>query len=178
MKALKILIWSAVLVGLVSCEVERPQIHQGRMVTVPFSHDKVPMIDPEPFGHDKCIYTPISYLAPFSDTYDSQLRLLVLNVMDYEVGITNPTTINIAGADSLISDGEYLTIYQDGSALISAYNTPEGSSSDWTDETLTILLYEDETISEPLPRYPEAAVPFAQKRIKGFYFLCTNILID
>ena len=132
------------------------------------------------FGHERIIYTPISYYAPFADSSNVLLRLLVLNTYDPTFGMAQVSTLNITGCDSMIADGSTLTFYSDEYSEITSFNAPEGQypNAPYTDSSVVVLLFADTTIINlPITQYTSERLKVPQKPIIGFYYFRTDYAV-
>ena len=138
------------------------------------------MFPPYDMGHERIIYTPISYYAPFTDNTQVPLRVLVLNTYDPTFGMAQVTSLNISGCDSMIADGNTLTFYSDDYSSIRAFNVPEGQypNAPYTDSSVVMLLFADTTIINlPIVQYTSESLKVPQKPIIGFYYLITDYAV-
>lgn len=138
---------------------------------------KVPLFPAQNWGHQRVIWVPTSYWAPIKDTLDVQIRLLVPMIWDPIFGMTQPTTFNIYQADSIVLDGQTLTLFSGFGSQMLHFPPEQGQSlqQPYTDSTIVMLLYDDSSMQIiPNSRYSNELVLVPQRGILGFYFVLTD----
>lgn len=172
-----------ILVLLIGCETSliSPQEKSIKLEPIVNSRSSKPMFLPgSNFNHDKAFWVPISYYAPVKDNTNANIRLLVPLMYDPDYGMTQVTTLNIFGADSLELDGFDMIIYSQDFSQIISYPPDEGQTltAPYTDTSIVMIVYRDSSINSiPNVRYEAGYLNVPQKPIMGFYFVVTDYFV-
>ena len=172
-----------ILVLFIGCEksLNSPQEKSIKLEPIVNSRSSKPMFLPgSSFNHDKVFWVPISYYAPIKDNTNANIRLLVPLMYDPDYGMTQVTTLNIFGADSLELDGSDMIIYRQDFSQIISYPSDQGQNltAPYTDTSVVMIVYRDSTMNIiPNARYETGYLNVPQKSIMGFYFVVTDYFV-
>jgi len=169
-----------ILVLFIGCEKSLISPQEKSIKLEPIVNSKPVIFPGSNFNHDKVFWVPISYYAPIKDNTNANIRLLVPLMYDHDYGMTQVTTLNIFGADSLELDGSDMIIYSQDFSQIISYPSDQGQNliAPYTDTSIVMIVYRDSTMNIiPNARYEAGYLNVPQKPIMGFYFIVTDYFV-